>query len=74
MAATPDPVYTLKDLADKTGIAYNTLRQWKNRGHLPKPTYTIGQSPAWTGKPIEEWLESNPQLGAQFNRKTPAAS
>ncbi|QGJ93478.1 excise [Arthrobacter phage Mufasa8] len=64
-----DPVYSLKELADKTGIEYNTLRQWKNRGKLPEPTFHFGQSPAWSGKPIEEWLASNPKPGALHNRK-----
>lgn len=64
-----DPVYTLKDLADKTGITYNTLRQWKLRGRLPAPTYTLGQSPAWSGKKIEDWLASGPTPGALYNRK-----
>lgn len=70
MASQPDPVYTLKDLADRIGVEYNTIRQWKNRGRLPKPTYHIGQSPAWSGKPIEDWLASNPQPGTLHNRRT----
>jgi hypothetical protein len=65
-----DPVYTLKDLADKTGIRPGTLRQWKLRGRLPEPTFHIGQSPAWSGKPIEAWLAGNPRPGALHNRKS----
>lgn len=65
-----DPVYTLKDLAEATGIRPGTLRQWKNRGRLPEPTYHLGQSPAWSGKAIEAWIASNPRPGALYNRKT----
>jgi len=67
-----DPIYTLKDLAERTGIEYNTLRQWKLRGHLPAPTFTIGQSPAWSGKKIEDWLASNPAAANPYNRKASA--
>lgn len=68
------PVYTLQDLADRTGIRPGTLRAWKVRGRLPAPSYKLGQSPAWTGKAIEEWLASNPRPAAMFNRKHPEAS
>jgi predicted DNA-binding transcriptional regulator AlpA len=70
--ATKDRVYTLKDIAESTGIAYNTLRQWKNRGRLPEPSYQIGQSPAWTGKTIEDWI-ATAKPGTMNNRKTPVA-
>lgn len=72
--STKPAVYTIQDLARLTGLRPGTLRQWKLRGRLPAPSYTMGQSPAWTGKAIEEWLASNPRAGAQFNRKHPEAS
>jgi predicted DNA-binding transcriptional regulator AlpA len=74
VTAKPDPVYTLQDLSRLTGIRSGTLRQWKLRGRLPAPSYTLGQSPAWSGPAIEAWLGSNPRPGAQFNRKHPEAS
>ncbi|QAY16144.1 MerR-like helix-turn-helix DNA binding domain protein [Arthrobacter phage Sonali] len=64
-----DTVYTIKDLAERTGLTPNLLRQWKNRGKLPEPTYTLGQSPAWSGEPIESWLASNPRQGTLNNRR-----
>ena len=65
-----DRVYTLKDLAEVTGVPYNTLRQWKNRGKLPEPNYHLGQSSAWAGKKIEEWIASEPRMANLYNRKT----
>lgn len=35
------------ELAELTGTAWNTMKQWYFRGHLPEPDFMVWEHPAW---------------------------
>jgi hypothetical protein len=49
-------LYGLTELAEATGLPLGTLRQWRSRGKLPAPTYTLKAGQFWQGREIEAWL------------------
>ena len=51
---TADPV-GLAEMADRLGVARQTAKQWRLRGVLPEPKWTVSGSPAWDWQDIERW-------------------
>jgi hypothetical protein len=49
-------LYGLAELAEETGYPIALLRQWRHRGKLPAPTFTLKAGQFWQGREIEEWL------------------
>ena len=50
---------TYKDLAERWGVKYSTLRQWRHRGKLPEPDKTYGQMPVWNEETIRQLEDEN---------------
>jgi hypothetical protein len=59
-----EPLLTLRDLAARWGIAYNTVNQRKFQGKLPEPDVTVERSPAWFVSTIEKYEEDNHGVGS----------
>ena len=47
----------LSDIARRLGVAQQTAKQWKLRGLLPEPKWTVGGRPAWDWPQIEKWAK-----------------
>ncbi|UXE04766.1 hypothetical protein QEH44_gp30 [Arthrobacter phage Shambre1] len=47
-------------IAEHTGVASGTLRQWYNRGSngFPKPDAKVGDNPGWKPATIDKWNEA----------------
>lgn len=70
----------LADLAEKTGLAYETVRSYHNHaearrregnpkpGDLPPPDQRFGRSPAWLETTIDMWRANRPGRGAGGGR------
>ncbi|HEX9230044.1 MAG TPA: MerR family transcriptional regulator, partial [Arthrobacter sp.] len=50
--------YSYKEVEEKSGVKAATLRVWHNRGKLPEPDFTVGQSPAWKPETIQPWIRA----------------
>lgn len=55
-------VVGLAEIADRLGVTRSTLDQWKWRGLLPKPRWTIGGRPAWRWADIERWAKQEGKI------------
>lgn len=54
-SSTPiDPV-GLAEIAERLGVARKTASQWRTRGLLPDPTWTVSGAPAWDWPTVAEW-------------------
>jgi hypothetical protein len=51
-------VYTMVEIAATLpdDVSHNTVKQWRNRGLLPDPTWILATGPAWTDEDIEPWI------------------
>jgi len=49
-----DPV-GLSEIAHRLGVAQITAKQWRQRGLLPPPRWTVSGRPAWNWPDIERW-------------------
>jgi len=46
----------MQDIANELGLKYGTVRQWRNRGKLPKPrTVFNGRVLVWSSDDIVDW-------------------
>jgi predicted DNA-binding transcriptional regulator AlpA len=45
------------EIADRLRVSRNTVDQWRHRGLLPDPLWTVGGRPAWSWDDIAEWAE-----------------
>lgn len=52
-----NPPVGLVEIADRLGVKRATVDQWKLRGLLPEPRWTVGGRPAWAWRDIEQWAE-----------------
>lgn len=52
----------MKDLADRWGVSYEVIRQWRTRGKLPEPDWRLGMQVGWDELTISEWEQD--ELGA----------
>lgn len=60
-AIVADPV-GLSEIADRLGVARQTAKQWKLRGLLPEPKWTVGGRPVWDWPAIERWARKTGRL------------
>lgn len=58
---TADPV-GLSDIADRLGVARQTAKQWRLRGLLPEPSWTVSGSPAWDWPSVADWARNTGRL------------
>lgn len=52
------------EIADRLGVETTTVAQWKQRGLLPAPAWTVGGRDAWRWSEIEEWARETGRLPA----------
>lgn len=48
----------IPEIAERLGVKRPTVDQWRWRGLLPEPDYTIGGRPAWEWDTIRAWAET----------------
>lgn len=58
---TADPV-GLVEIAQRLGVTRATADQWRVRGVLPAPDWTVGGRPAWDWPTIEAWARATGRL------------
>jgi predicted site-specific integrase-resolvase len=56
-----DPVGA-DDIADRLGVQRNTVHQWRQRGVLPDPPWTVSGRPAWNWPEIAKWAKDTGRL------------
>lgn len=56
-----DPV-GLAEIAERLGVARSTVDQWRTRGVLPEPSWTVGGRPAWEWDTVEQWARDTGRL------------
>lgn len=59
--ADTDPV-GLAEIAIRLKVRRSTVDQWKFRGLMPPPQWTIGGSPAWSWRRIRKWASDTGTL------------
>lgn len=52
----------LEEIAYELGVGRPTVDQWRTRGVLPEPTWTVGGRPAWAWATIEAWARETGRL------------
>lgn len=57
MPAGCDPVGEL-EIAERLGVKPGTVRQWKWRGHLPDPRWTVSGRDAWHWPDVKAHLDA----------------
>lgn len=60
---TCDPVGPL-DIAKRLNVQRDTVIQWKVRGLLPLPQWTVSGNPVWNWPDIEAWAKSTGRVTA----------
>jgi hypothetical protein len=63
-AETCDPVGT-REIAERLGVRQQTVAQWKLRGRLPPPRWSISGNPAWNWPTIAKWARETGRLTAR---------
>jgi hypothetical protein len=55
---------TTKDIANKTGLSYHTLKNYAHRGlnGMPKPDNYFSRTPVWSEETIDTWLQGRRTL------------
>ena len=46
------------EIAERLGVRQQTVAQWKLRGVLPAPRWTVSRLPAWNWPEIEHWARA----------------
>lgn len=47
----------LAEIAQRMGVERGTVDQWRHRGLLPEPRWTVGGRPAWDWSDIAAWAK-----------------
>lgn len=70
MSISKTPIFNIKVVLNKTGIAADTLRAWERRYGLPKPQRTPGQHRLYSEYDIEtiKWLMARQAEGLSISR------
>lgn len=53
-----DPVGT-RDIAERLGVKPQTVAQWKVRGLMPEPRWTVSGQPCWEWADVLEWAKAS---------------
>ena len=48
----------LLEIADRLGVAHQTVRQWRRRGLLPAPSWVVSGVPIWEWTTIRTWAQT----------------
>jgi predicted DNA-binding transcriptional regulator AlpA len=56
-------VVGLAEIADRLGVRRGTVDQWRWRGELPEPKWTVGGRPAWHWPEIKQWAKATGRNG-----------
>ncbi len=56
-----DPVGII-EIAERLGVARNTVDQWRTREVLPTPRWTVGGRPAWNWSDIDTWARETGRI------------
>lgn len=56
-----DPV-GLSEIAERLGVKLGTVSQWKHRGLLPAPRWTVGKTDAWNWEDVREFARKTGRL------------
>jgi len=52
-------VISRKQICKQIGISKDTIRNWINYRHFPKPLIASGRDPLFSFKEVKEWLHQN---------------
>ena len=52
-------VISRKQICKQIGISKDTIRNWINYRHFPKPLISSGRDPLFSFKEVKEWLHYN---------------
>ncbi len=55
----------LSEIADRLRVKRQTTKQWKLRGILPPPKWTVGSTPIWEWSTIEKWAKKTGRWPAE---------
>lgn len=58
----PAEAVGLEEIAQRLGVRRPTADQWRSRGVLPEPPWTVGGRPAWPWPLIEQWARDTGRL------------
>lgn len=56
-----DPV-GVADIAGRLGVKQQTVAQWKLRGLLPRPRWTVSGTPVWQWADVAVWARETGRL------------
>ncbi len=68
MAKVYDPVGVL-EIAERLGVGNVTVAQWKARGFLPSPKWTISGQDAWDWTALVDYLRKENNAAAKRLQK-----
>ena len=58
---SPD-IVSLKEIAERLGVAPSTPSQWRKRGLMPDPDWVLAIGPVWEWSHIELWAMDTGRL------------
>ena len=50
------------EIAERLGVARQTVDQWRQRGLFPDRDHTVGGRPAWDWSTVEAWARDTGRL------------
>lgn len=50
-------VLSMREVAERAGLAEQTVRAYRSRGQMPEPDVMIGTTPGWLADTIDAWIE-----------------
>lgn len=56
---------SVKELAERAGLAESSIRTYRTRGQVPAPDVTIGGTPGWLATTVDPWIATLPGRGAR---------
>jgi predicted DNA-binding transcriptional regulator AlpA len=56
---------SMPEIAERAGLAEQTVRQYRSRGRLPHPDAMIGRTPGWQVATADAWIATLPGQGAR---------
>lgn len=61
----PGVLLSMRQVAERAGLAESTVRTYRARGGMPDPDEMIGVTPGWLEQTIDPWIASLPGRGAR---------
>lgn len=50
---------SIRDFAERAGLAESSIRTYRTRGNVPPPDVTIGTTPGWLASTVDPWIVDN---------------